>query len=429
VNIREYRGGKPPAALERSGVDAFPPEAVAGVRKIVADVRDRGDAAVRDYTRRFDRVEVGRLRVARAEFTAARGLAAEPVKRVFRRVRDNIRGYQEAAMARDWTAVRSDGAMLGEKVSPVASAGLYIPGGTAPLVSTVFMTVVPAQVAGVPRIALATPPGPGGKVNPWILAAADFLGVDEVYRAGGAQGIAALAFGTESVPRTEMIAGPGNSYVTLAKMEVCGFVRIDMPAGPSEIAIIADGSARPRVLAADMLAQAEHGPGGSCVLISTSRKLLREVARELSRAEQELPRRRIAAANLKRGAFLVKVPSIARAVELANRLAPEHLEIVTGKPEAVLQNIENAGAVFLGESSPVAVGDYIAGPSHVLPTGGAAAAFSPLSANDFLKKSSVVGYSREALRKEAESVALLARLEGLEAHARSIELRLEEGGR
>jgi len=420
MRILEYSSRFGEALEKRLESEAFPRRKLEEVRAIVNGVRTRGDRAVREYTHRFDGVKIGKLAVPPQEFARVRRLLEPDLLRAFRRVRRNIREYQSAGMARSWRKKRKDGSVIGEKVGPIPSAGLYIPGGKAPLVSTVFMTALPAQLAGVERIVLVTPPGPDGRANPWILAAADFLGCREVYRVGGAQAVAALAFGTGSIPRVAKIAGPGNIYVTLAKKEVYGYVDIDMLAGPSEIAIIADGSAPPRKLAADLLAQAEHGTGGFSFLISTSKRLLAEVARTIPELTEHLSRGDILTRAMEREVALVWVPGPAAAAELVNRLAPEHLEIVTRQPEKMMARIRNAGAIFLGEFSPVAAGDYIAGPSHVLPTGGGARYFSPLSVNDFLKKSSFVRYSREALREEAGMIEKLARLEGLDAHALSI---------
>jgi len=427
LKILEYNRRCGSVLRNRLSLEAFPPDKLDSVRGIIREVRARGDAALRAYTLEFDGVKIGRIAVPAVDFRAARKLLTPKLKKAFRRVRDNIAWFHSFSQARSWTAERADGAVLGEKVTPLASAGLYIPGGNAPLVSTVLMAAVPAQLAGVKRIALVSPPGRNGKVNPWVLAAADFLGLREVYRIGGAQAVAALAFGTESVKPVLKIAGPGNIYVTLAKKEVYGYVDIDMLAGPSEIAILADGSPSAEKIAADLLAQAEHGAGGFSFLISTSRRLLEDTAAALPGLLRKLGRREILEAAIRESLALIRVPSLAAGADLINRLAPEHLEILTREPAKVLPRIRNAGAVFLGPFSPVAAGDYIAGPSHILPTGGGARSFSPLSPGEFLKKSSLIEYSRSALAGEIGLIEHLARLEGLDAHALSALVSLGEG--
>lgn len=427
LKILEYSRRSGAVLKNRFSLEASPPDKLDFVREIIRQVRSRGDAALREYTLEFDGARIGRIAVSAADFRAARRLLTPGLKKAFRRVRDNIAWFHSFAQARSWTAARSDGAVLGEKVTPLDSAGLYIPGGKAPLVSTVLMAAVPAQLAGVKRIALASPPGKNGKVNPWILAAADFLGLREVYRIGGAQAVAALAFGTESVKPVLKIAGPGNIYVTLAKKEVYGYVDIDMLAGPSEVAILADGSARAEKIAADLLAQAEHGSGGFSFLVSTSRRLLEETAAALPKLLRKLARKEILEAAARESLALIRVPSLAAGADLINRLAPEHLEILTREPRKVLPRIRNAGAIFLGSFSPVAAGDYSAGPSHILPTGGGAMSFSPLSPGEFLKKSSLIEYSRSALAGEIGLIEGLARLEELDAHALSALLSLGDG--
>ncbi len=405
--------------------DTFPPQKLAAVRKIVRRVRGEGDQALREFTWKLDGVKLRSFRVSPRELTIARQVLTPRLRKIIRRVEKNIRVYYSGTIYRSWRGGRGDGLVWGEKVTPLEKVGIYIPGGKAPLVSTVLMTVVPALLAGVGRIILVSPPRPDGSLNPYLLAAADFLGVREIYKVGGAQAIAALAFGTETIPRVDKIVGPGNIYVTLAKKEVFGRVDIDMPAGPSEVVILADGSAPPAWAAADLVAQAEHGPGGRAILISTSRGLLTAVAKNIDKILKTSGRRDILRKTLESDTFLVRVKSVKAGLELVNRIAPEHLEVMVNKPEKVLSRVKNAGAIFLGRYSPVAAGDYVAGPSHVLPTGGGARMFSPLSVNTFLKKSSIIQYNRKALKNDLESLLTLAELEGLDGHGLSGRLRVE----
>lgn len=413
------------AALASSVDD---PVVLARVRKIIARVRKEGDRALREYALRFDGARVRSLRVEAAAFVSAREGLSSDVLRAFRRAERNISRFYSSQLPRSWRKGRGDGMVWGEKISPLESVGVYIPGGKAPLVSTVFMTVIPARIAGVERIVLATPPRKDGTINPFILAAADFLGVREVYAAGGAQAIAALAYGTRSVPRVDKIVGPGNIYVTLAKKEVFGTVDIDMLAGPSEVAVLADGSADPRCVAADLLAQAEHGAGGAASLVTPSSRLIASVKKGIAELLPRLRRGAILRASLDKGALLIKTRNLGEGIDLVNRIAPEHLEIMTRDPEKTLRGITNAGAIFLGPYSPVAAGDYAAGPSHVLPTGGSARFFSPLSVFDFVKRTSLVAYTRAGLKKDAEAIAVLSGLEGLDAHALSMKIRLDNPG-
>jgi len=408
-------------ALEK---EIYPASALASTRRIIAAVRRDGDRALRRLTKEFDGVSVADFAVGGKERASARRLLTPKILRAFKRVAANIRRFNSANKAASWSADRGDGLIWGEKVSPLEAVGVYVPGGSAPLVSSVFMGVIPARLAGVKRIVVVSPPVSSGTVNPYILAAADFCGATEIYRLGGAQAIAALALGTETIPRVDKIVGPGNLYVTLAKKEVFGLVDIDLPAGPSEIAVLADASADPAVVAADILAQAEHGPGGRAFLISTSRRLVVSCREYLVDLGKRLSRSAFIAGNLRRGTYLVFVPSLKIGVELVNRIAPEHLEIMTRQPKAVLPGIKNAGAVFLGKISPVAAGDFAAGPSHVLPTGGGARFFSPLTVNDFLKKSSVIAYNSRALENDLAAIETMARLESLDAHLLSVRLRL-----
>lgn len=414
-------------SLERKlGAGPSSPAQLSAARRIVRQVETKGDRALRELTLEFDGVKLKSFRVSKTEIASARRLLTPELKKAFRRVEKNIAAYQGLCLKKSWRKGRGDGLGWGEKITPIEKVGIYIPGGVAPLVSTVFMTVVPARLAGAPRIILITPPQTDGSASPYILAAADYLGVKEIYKVGGAQAIAALAFGTESIPKVDKIVGPGNIYVTLAKKEVFGIVDIDLPAGPSEVAILADGSAPPRYVAADLLAQAEHGVGGWSALITPSKQLLRQVSSELDALLNRLNGKAALRKTLREGAFLIKVKSIKEGLEAVNRLAPEHLEIMTKKPEKVLPGIKNAGAVFLGNFSPVAGGDYLAGPSHVLPTGGSARFSSGLSVNDFLKASSVIRYTKKALKNDNAALQALANIEGLSAHGLSVKTRLDD---
>lgn len=415
MKIIEYNSAAGERLLNRLEAAAFPPDKVAAVGKIVGEVRRRGDAALREFTLAFDGVRLRSFAVSEEELRSARKAVTPELREAFRRSEKNITDFCRPTRDKSWRRGRGDGLEWGEKVAPVERAGLYVPGGTAPLLSTVFMTAVPARLAGVGRIVIVTPPGQDGSVNPFLLAAADFLGIGEIYKVGGAQAIAALAFGTRTIPKVDMIAGPGNIYVTLAKKEVFGAVGIDSLAGPSEVAILADGKANPLYVAADLLAQAEHGPGGAAILITASKQLSATVADNIDK---------LTGGRTREGIFLVRVRSLAEGIKLVNRIAPEHLEIMTGNPEAALAKIRNAGAIFIGEMSPVAAGDYIAGPSHVLPTGGAARFSSPLSVNDFLKKSSLLRYNRRALKNDLNALETLAELEGLDNHLLSARVRL-----
>jgi histidinol dehydrogenase len=415
MKVIEYNKAAGDMLFKRLEEAAFPPEKVAAVRKIVEEVRRRGDAALRDFTRKFDGLSLKSFAVSAAEIRESRKALTPELRAAFQRAEKNIADFYRPTRERSWRRGRGDGLEWGEKVTPVESAGLYVPGGRAPLVSTVLMTAVPARLAGVPRIVIVTPPGRDGTVNPRLLAAADFLGITEIYKVGGSQAIAALAFGTRSIPKVDMIAGPGNIYVTLAKKEVFGRVGIDSLAGPSEVAILADSRANPFYIAADLLAQAEHGPGGAAILVTASKRLIAAVSGEVEK---------LSGGRNWEAIFLVRVRILGEGIELVNRIGPEHLEIMTGKPEAALEKIRNAGAIFIGEMSPVAAGDYVAGPSHVLPTGGAARFSSPLSVNNFLKKSSLIRYSRRALKKDLPALETLARLEGLENHLLSARVRI-----
>ncbi|MBG9794738.1 histidinol dehydrogenase [Paenibacillus dendritiformis] len=398
------------------------------VQAIIRDVRKEGDAAVLRYTGQFDRMELAsaQLRIASEEIEAAYGQVKDAFLAALREAAANIRAFHEKQKRTSWMDFQPDGTLLGQIVRPLKRVGVYVPGGSAAYPSSVLMNVIPAQVAGVPEIVMVTPPSTGGQggIDPHILVAAAEAGVKEIYRVGGAQAIAALAYGTETVAPVDKICGPGNIYVALAKREVYGAVDIDSIAGPSEIVVLADATATPAYVAADLLSQAEHDGMASAVLVTDSRQLAEAVAAEVDRQLATLPRRDIAAKSLEGYGAIVVVPGLKEGVELVNRLAPEHLEIVTSDPMEWVGAIENAGAIFLGEYSSEPVGDYYAGPNHIIPTNGTARFSSPVDVDMFMKKSSLIRYSREALQRDGERIMELARHEGLEAHARAIGIRL-----
>jgi histidinol dehydrogenase len=399
----------------------------ATVQAIVADVRARGDAALLDYTRRFDGADLRAeaLAVTPKEIKAAYAAADEAWVAAMRRAAARITAFHEKQRQRTWIDFDPDLA-LGQMVRPLRRVGVYVPGGTAAYPSSVLMNVLPARVAGVGQVVMVTPPAASGAVNnPLTLVAADIAGVDVIYKVGGAQAVAALAFGTATIPRVDKIVGPGNIYVANAKREVFGHVGIDMVAGPSEVLVIADGSARAAWVAADMLSQAEHDPLAAAVLATDSEALAHEVAAELARQASVLPRRDIVAASLADHGAIVICKDLAAAADVANSFAPEHLELAVADPFALLGRIRNAGAVFLGHHAPEPLGDYYAGPNHVLPTSGTARFFSPLGVDDFIKKSSLIYYTRGALAAVGPDIVRLARAEGLEAHARAVSARLD----
>ncbi len=394
------------------------------VGMIVADVRRRGDAALLDYAARFDGcvMQASELRIGEQDL---RQIAANVDARVLETLREairNVKRFHEHERQESWKIEAEPGVLLGQRITPIERVGLYVPGGTASYPSSVVMNVVPAQVAGVMRIIVATPPR-SLRENPAVAAALVELGVDEVYAVGGAQAIAALAFGTETVPRVDKITGPGNRYVAAAKKLVFGTVGIDSIAGPSEIAIIADDTARADFLAADLLAQAEHAEDASAILLTTSEQLAKDVAAELSVQTKSLPRQAIVEKSLAQYGAILVVKDLDEACAIVNTLAPEHLEVVTRDDQSVAARIHHAGAIFFGSYTPEAVGDYFAGPNHVLPTAGAARFSSALGVLDFVRRTSVLRYSREALKQSAEKIAGLAKAEGLDAHARSIAIR------
>lgn len=394
------------------------------VRRIVRDVRADGDAAVVRYTKLIDRVEsdAKNFRVTEEEFAAAEKAADEKIVAALEKAIENVRRYHEEQKQNSWLTYRNDGAILGQSLVPLERVGIYVPGGTAAYPSSVVMNAVPAKVAGVGEIIMCVPPK-NGNINPYVLVAAKKIGVSGVYKIGGAQAIAAMAFGTDTVPQVDKITGPGNIFVTLAKKEVYGCVGIDMLAGPSEILIVADESANPVYTAADMLSQAEHDALAASVLITTSETLAEKVAAEIARQLEKLPREAIAKASVERNGLIIIADDIDQAMLLANVSAPEHLEILTKDPFRLLPLVKNAGAVFLGENSPEPLGDYLAGPSHVLPTGGTARFCSVLNTETFMRRVSVISYTHDALTKAGEEIVTLAEAEGLSAHANAIRLR------
>jgi histidinol dehydrogenase len=406
------------------------PEQNDSVRRIIETVRLEGDTALRRFAQQFDRVTVGALRVTDEELQAAYAQVDAAFVAALRAAAVNIRAFHEKQKRTSWMDLQADGSLLGQVIRPLKRVGLYVPGGKAAYPSSVLMNAIPAQVAGVPEIVMVTPPATAGEegINPHILVAAAEAGVREIYRVGGAQAVAALAYGTESIPPVDKIVGPGNIYVALAKRYVFGVVDIDSIAGPSEIAVIADDTADPAYAAADLLSQAEHDEMASAILITPSKQLALQVQAEVERQLALLPRRDIAAASIRDYGAILLVEDLDEAIRIVNRLAPEHLELLVAEPFNYLPRIENAGAIFLGPYSSEPVGDYFAGPNHVLPTNGTARFSSPLSVDDFIKKSSVIHYSKEALFTNGEQIMTLARNEGLEAHARAIQVRLEKEG-
>ncbi len=397
------------------------------VAKIVADVRQNGDAALFSYTKQFDRCEIApdTIRVTYEEIEEAYGKVDGRLVEVMKRSAANIRAFHEKQVRNSWFSPKEDGTILGMKHTPIASAGVYAPGGKAAYRSSVLMNVIPAKVAGVERIILATPPGADGKITPTTLVAADIAGIDEVYRMGGAQAIAAMAFGTQSVPKVDKITGPGNIFVALAKKACFGYVGIDSIAGPSEILVIADESANPRYVAADLLSQAEHDELASAILITDSMPLAEAVSKQVGQFVEGLSRKEIIQKSLDNYGYILLVEDLEEAAAVANDIASEHLEILTRDPFALMTKIKNAGAIFLGEYSSEPLGDYFAGPNHVLPTNGTARFFSPLNVDDFMKKTSIISYSRDALEAIHEDIECFAENEGLTAHANSIKVRFE----
>ncbi len=398
------------------------------VQKIVEDVHQNGDAAVLAYTEKFDHAALtaDQLRVTEEEIAEAAAQVDPKLIEIMKHALANIRAYHEKQKRNSWFDAKPDGTILGQKVTPLASAGIYVPGGKAAYPSTVLMNIVPAQVAGVSRIVMVTPCNREGKVNPVTLTAAMLAGATEVYKVGGAQAIAALAFGTETIPKVDKIAGPGNIYVALAKKAVYGFVSIDSIAGPSEILVLADEGANPRYVAADLLSQAEHDELACAILVTTSEQLAKQVSEQVDEFTRVLSRQDIIQKSLDNYGYILVTDTMEEAIETANAIAPEHMEVLTKDPFAILPKIQNAGAIFLGNYSSEPLGDYFAGPNHVLPTNGTARFFSPLSVDDYIKKSSIIYYSKEALEAVYPEIVAFAEAEQLTAHANSIRVRFED---
>ena len=395
------------------------------VADIIDNVRERGDEAVFAYTKQFDKWDIHKdtVCVTKDEIEDAFQAMDADFIRVMEKAAGNITAFHQKQLHNSWIDPKPDGSILGQKITPIAVSGVYVPGGKAAYPSSVLMNVLPAKVAGVKKIVMTTPAGPDGKVNPGTLAAAKIAGVDEIYKVGGAQAIAAMAFGTQSIPKVDKITGPGNIFVALAKKACFGYVSIDSIAGPSEILVIADETANPRYVAADLLSQAEHDELASAILITTSETLADQVSTEIETFLQELSRADIIRKSLDNYGYQLIAGSMEDAIEAANAIASEHLEILTKDPYQVMTRIENAGAIFLGEYSSEPLGDYYAGPNHILPTNGTAKFFSPLNVDDFMKKTSIISYSKQALEQAHQDIELFAEKEGLTAHANSIRVR------
>jgi len=411
----EGRGGTVPGAVEDS------------VREIIADVRQRGDAAVFDLTERFDglRLTAETVEVSTKEIDRALASISDESRRALELAAERIAAYHRKQKQETWLSTDEEDVRLGQLVRPLDRVGIYVPGGKAAYPSSVLMNAVPAKVAGVADVIMVVP-FPGGEVNPHVLAAAGIVGVDRIFKVGGAQAVAALAYGTESIPRVDKITGPGNIYVATAKKMVFGQVDIDMIAGPSEILIVNDGSGNPAHLAADLLSQAEHDELASSVLITTDEGFAEKVRREVEQQLGGLTRKEIARKSIEDFGAIIIARDLEEAIDFSNRIAPEHLELAVDNPFDLLPRIRHAGAIFLGHHTPEAAGDYLAGPNHTLPTGGTARFFSALSVEDFVKKSSIVSFTREGLERLGKPIVLIAELEGLEAHGRSVSIRLEK---
>ena len=398
------------------------------VNEIIENVRENKDKAIFEYTKKFDRFELTaeNIKVTREEIAEAYTKMDEKLISVIRKAAANIRDFHSKQLRNSWFDAKPDGTILGMKITPIEKAGVYVPGGKAAYPSSVLMNVIPAKVAGVEEIIMVTPPGADGKVNPGTLVAADIAGVDTIYKVGGAQAIAALAFGTESIPKVDKITGPGNIFVALAKKAVYGYVSIDSIAGPSEVLVLADETANYKYVAADLLSQAEHDELASAILITTSEELASKVAEQVHVYTNQLSRTEIMERSLENYGYILVAENMKQAIDTVNEIASEHLEILTRNPFDIMTRIKNAGAIFLGEYSSEPLGDYFAGPNHILPTNGTAKFFSPVNVDDFIKKSSIISYSREALEAVHKDIELFAESEGLTAHANSIKVRFEE---
>ncbi len=395
------------------------------VADIIADVKENGDTAVKAYCAKFDKAELTSLEVTPEEIQTAISQVEPEFLDILREAAENIRSFHSRQVRNSFVIADKPGIVLGQKITPIEKVGVYVPGGTAAYPSTVLMDTIPAKIAGCPQLVMVTPPGRDGKVNPAILAAADLAGVNRIFKVGGAQAIAALAYGTESIPKVDKIVGPGNAFVAEAKKQVFGRVSIDMIAGPSEILVIADGKSNPVHVAADLLSQAEHDKLASAVLVTDSEELAQAVQAELERQLPLLPRQEIARASIENNGKIIVAETLMAGIEIANEIAPEHLELQVDDPFSYLDAIQNAGSIFLGRSCPEALGDYFAGPNHTLPTSGTARFSNPLSVDDFVKKSQFSYYTPEALAKAADKIAAFAEKEGLRAHGRSVTIRKE----
>ena len=400
-----------------------------GVNEILSNVKENGDKAIFDYTKKFDGADINaeNILVTKEEIQEAYdSLENKELVDIIRKSLNNIKVYHEKQKQYSWFDSKPDGSLLGQKVTPIARVGVYVPGGKAAYPSSVLMNVIPAKVAGVEEIVMVTPPGKDGKVNPNTLIAANEAGVDKIYKVGGAQAIGALAYGTESIKKVDKIVGPGNIFVALAKKAVFGFVSIDSIAGPSEILVLADETANPKYVAADLLSQAEHDELASAILVTTSEELANEVSKWVDKFVKELSRTEIMEKSLENYGYILVAETMDDAIDAANEIASEHLEILTKNPFDTMTRVKNAGAMFLGEYSSEPLGDYFAGPNHVLPTNGTAKFFSPLSVDDFIKKSSIISFSREALEPMSQDIQKFAKAEGLTAHANSIKVRFDD---
>ncbi|WP_409251958.1 histidinol dehydrogenase [Bacillus sp. SCS-153A] len=422
MKIIEAKGN---LSIKRS-IDSGTEEQRKAVQEILKDVKKDGDPALIKYTEKFDGVRLQDLKVSSAEIDTAVDEIGSEMVNIIVEAAENITYFHGKQRRNSWFDTDKTGTLLGQKITPLDSVGVYVPGGTAAYPSSVLMNVLPAKVAGVERIVMVTPPGEDGRIPSAVLAAARIAGVTEIWKVGGAQAIGALAYGTESIAPVDKIVGPGNIYVALAKREVFGDVAIDMIAGPSEIVVLADETGIPEEIAADLLSQAEHDVNASAVLVTTSARIAEEVSAQVEKALTDLPRKEIAAESVERFGAIYVAEDMERAVEVVNDLAPEHLEIMTSDPMVTMAKIRHAGAIFLGRYSSEPVGDYFAGPNHVLPTNGTARFSSPLNVDDFTKKTSVISYSEKALKDNYSKIAKLARLEGLEAHARAVESRFKK---
>ncbi|WP_453993863.1 histidinol dehydrogenase [Bacillus nitroreducens] len=411
-------------SLKRT-IDSGTDEQRKAVLEILAEVQREGDNALRSYTEKFDGVLLDELKVNDTDIEEAYQKLDENLVPIIKEAAENIRDYHSRQVKQSWMTMKENGTILGQKITPLDAVGVYVPGGKAAYPSSVLMNVIPAQVAGVERIVMVSPPGKDGRVPAGVLVAADILGVQEIYKVGGAQAVGALAFGTESIKAVDKIVGPGNIFVALAKREVYGNVDIDMIAGPSEIVVLADETALPNEVAADLLSQAEHDERASSILVTPSMELAEAVSKEVEKQLAVLPREEIARASINDFGAIYVTKDLDEAIETVNELAPEHLEIMTKEPMEQVGKIKHAGAIFLGRYSSEPVGDYFAGPNHVLPTNGTARFSSPLSVDDFTKKTSIISYSKQAIVEKGSKIAAFARLEGLEAHARAVEERMK----